>query len=85
MEITNGGMAWSAKDWPTGSRLRILHSRRLGGLISGGDIARWWGVSRSRVTELTAHPLFPRPVYASPRIKLYYADEVAAFRHRRRS
>jgi hypothetical protein len=57
----------------------------VGGLISGGDIARWWGVSRSRVTELTAHPLFPRPVYASPRIKLYYADEVAAFRHRRRS
>lgn len=33
-----------------------------GGLASAADLSRKWGVSKARITVLTAKPSFPRPV-----------------------
>jgi len=33
-----------------------------GGLVNQGDIAELLGVSRSRVSQLAAHPSFPKPI-----------------------
>lgn len=33
-----------------------------GGLVNAADLARVWGVSRARVTELVAMPDFPEPI-----------------------
>jgi len=58
-----------------------------GGLVNVASIARRWGISRTRASQLAEHPTFPEPVYTdeSTGRKLWAADEVDAWRVARAS
>lgn len=58
-----------------------------GGLLNQGDIAELLGVSRTRVSQLVAHPSFPSPIadgeMAPGGRAVWLATDVAAWRERR--
>ena len=51
-----------------------------GGLLNQGDMARAWGLSRPRVSELCSKPDFPAPVASVGGNSVYAYVEVQEWR-----
>ncbi len=55
-----------------------------GGVATLADLARAWGVSKTRVHELARHPGFPPPLLMVGRIAVYLRSEADDFRNTER-
>lgn len=58
--------------------------QRIGGLAAASDLARRWGISRSRVGQLIAEPDFPKPVIHVGGLAVYAVREADAWRDKRK-
>ena len=54
-----------------------------GGLLNQGDMARAWGLSRPRITELVKDPTFPEPITTIGGKRVWANVEVQAWRRQR--
>ena len=54
-----------------------------GGLVNAADLARAWGLSRTRLTQLQSEPDFPEPVAHVGRHPVWLARDAERWRARR--